>query len=563
MPNTKREIISNGFKEYLNDTSLHGLKYLAYRRGIWFQLIWVSLFINFRKNRYLTSNMLKITNYKSITCFCKQAIVIAGFVCYSGKMLYHTFEDWSQNKVLTSIDNVETPLKEVDFPTITICHEPKYEVDNWALPEMILNLAPFEEKTKTYFEPVFNNIFNEVTNAIDNAIFDKDELKQSFLSDLIEHVRQSLLANLTTFEGLETKLRDSYGKLNYEQANVFIRSTIPKSNLTLKCTQNCDEFDEKILRFLFKADALKMGYKQKLGTFLRQHIKHLGFTFDNEDVSDGPPVNGKLRYSKFCKEISQAAQNLHELLIEATNFMNFESNISIYDLPSFFKVNGGYMVDEESRSSYPFYSMCKLFEAEVNMPNKLPSCTKAWNKVLKKSNNSKDHPINSLDSNNYCLKNVQEITGMSLRNIMEVMKHAYHLGNHADLTKIYENIQNNQLLSNDKINFRKSSLVKEKYFNRMYKRSFVVDFNDVLMHPNQIQIHPVITNAGLCYSWNNENLANIFKPTKSMDDFVDVFYNEDVNQSLIQNGALKTMTFVLNKHELYLQDRLHHDLSFR
>ena len=101
----------------------------------------------------------------------------------------------------------------------------------------------------------------------------------------------------------------------------------------------------------------------------------------------------------------------------------------------------------------------------------------------------------------------------------------------------------------------------------MYKRSYDVDFNDFLMQSDsQIQIQPlfkpVVTNAGLCYSWNNEKLTNIFKTTKSMDDFIDIFYKED-EQNSIQNGALKKITFILNKHEMYLEDRAHHDLSFR
>ena len=61
----------------------------------------------------------------------------------STHMIYESIHEWANHPVITSIDNVETPLTEVDFPTLTICHEPKYQTDNWALPELILNSFAF------------------------------------------------------------------------------------------------------------------------------------------------------------------------------------------------------------------------------------------------------------------------------------------------------------------------------------------------------------------------------------------------------------------------------------
>ena len=47
--------------------------------------------------------------------------------------------------MFTSVQNIEAPLKDIDFPTITACHEPEYQPDNWALPESIFNFFAFKD----------------------------------------------------------------------------------------------------------------------------------------------------------------------------------------------------------------------------------------------------------------------------------------------------------------------------------------------------------------------------------------------------------------------------------
>ena len=54
-------------------------------------------------------------------------------------ILIGSAQDWNDNPVVTSIDTVEAPTKDIPFPSITACKKmPRYH-QPWELPEMIFN----------------------------------------------------------------------------------------------------------------------------------------------------------------------------------------------------------------------------------------------------------------------------------------------------------------------------------------------------------------------------------------------------------------------------------------
>ena len=81
------EGLKHGVTEFLAETTIHGFKYLGPRSGITAKSFW-AISIGF--------------------CLASAAI-----------MIHNAMEDWQTNPVITSIESIDFPLKEVQFPTLT------------------------------------------------------------------------------------------------------------------------------------------------------------------------------------------------------------------------------------------------------------------------------------------------------------------------------------------------------------------------------------------------------------------------------------------------------------
>ena len=139
-------------------------------------------------------------------------------------MIKESFDDWHHDPILTTMDEIGAPLSDVDFPTITICHEPKYQVDNWALPELILNFFSYESNNehelRKDFRPLLNKIFDVVETEIERSSIDFNSVSNKIHSNplnrfYLKHIMQWLLANQTNVNELEDLLKNSTGKYGH------------------------------------------------------------------------------------------------------------------------------------------------------------------------------------------------------------------------------------------------------------------------------------------------------------------------------------------------------------
>ena len=91
---------------------------------------------------------------------------------FSIKIIYDSFDDWDDNPLITNVEDFEAPLNNIEFPAITVIHEPDYQTDNWALPELILNFFYFTcskpsedcqrtEKLRQDFKPFLDYVYNQ------------------------------------------------------------------------------------------------------------------------------------------------------------------------------------------------------------------------------------------------------------------------------------------------------------------------------------------------------------------------------------------------------------------
>ena len=451
-------------------------------------------------------------------------------------------KEWNNSPVITSVDNIETPLTDVQFPTMTICHEPQYQADNWALAEMILNFFEFNcngalnhcsntETLRKDFQPFLEKIFDIVNSEIDRTSFDEDSLKKLVKTKDTNIIVQSILSNLTSVEELLQSMKNSLGK--FSSRYQFIKMFVPKTNSTVPCSSNCKDLYEKVRILLFKVHVMKkdqtMGYG--FGTLLRNFAPMLGISFDFENMN----VQSNRKIS-FCK-MPLAEQNFHHLMREIGSLLGVEA--SLFDFPNFFKVSSDAKEEGEPRLTYPLYTLCeKQNQIPYTQDDYLSSCSTNWASVIDKSN------VSML--NNYCGIDSSGLHGSDLAKVMKIIKFASHKFSKEDVEDFFS------LLNGSSIRYpltKSSYNVKNEIIKHGFQRPYIVNFKG--FSPS---FQAVLTNNGLCSSWNHGQMTGVFKDSEYLDIFKKSFMMDEMKTE-IKPASIKTVTIHLDKHGISLPDR--------
>ena len=127
---------------------------------------------------------------------------------------------------------------------------------------------------------------------------------------------------------------------------------------------------DKVIKFLVKIDAMSLFPNHFFGTLLRQLSINLGITFDNSRYS------GKDRKISFCQDISNLEHSVHKVLNKMANQMGI--NVSLLDLPKYYKVSTSYQKQNPLRKDQPFYSLCSANISTFGNSKFLPFCPLDW-----------------------------------------------------------------------------------------------------------------------------------------------------------------------------------------
>ena len=135
-------------------------------------------------------------------------MTILGFLA-SGIFIQSSFTEWDEDPVITTMDSIAAPIKDLQFPTLTACTSQNKSPDNWAALEIILNFLAF-----TCSE-------SSVTSTTTNLTYCKDtEMIRNDFKHMIDQIlRQSALivkSNGIGFNSLATGQPDK--NLNQELA---------------------------------------------------------------------------------------------------------------------------------------------------------------------------------------------------------------------------------------------------------------------------------------------------------------------------------------------------------
>ena len=485
-------------------------------------------------------------------------MVIVGCFAFSIYMINESVNEWNENPIITSVDSIESPLKEIDFPAITLCHEPQYQVDNWALTEVIFNFFEFgcstsdleckeSEMLRKDFQPYLDIIFEIITRKVDEIDLDDMSLKKVIKDKYVEVVAQAVLNNVTSIEQLTKVMKTSIGKFSSEVS--FVRKFVQESDQKLSC-DDCQELYDEARNLLFKAKVLKLSSSFGFGTLLRNFASHLGKTFDQQNV-----FVGSKRKIQLCDEFLDTEKVFHGLMLDLGKA--FGINASTHDLPAFQKIAADAKEEGEARLDYPFYTLCQYKDNDeyldiIGNKKYLPSCITKWTHILQESNVPEKNPYVEYNGT-FCSKGTANIVGSDLAKIMKVMKFAHHLQTMKDYKDFYDLLQSLNLPYTLRP-FKET--INEKFYKYESVRPFVLDY--LGLSPT---FQPVITNAGLCQAWNHQSQNEIFKDSRFLKDF-HMSFNENNSNSKGLPASIKSKLIYFDKHEVYLNDRFKSDFSF-
>ena len=56
---------------------------------------------------------------------------------------YKAYQDWNENPILMTVETLDSPLQDIEFPAVTLCPSNDFQPDNWDLTEKVLNMFKF------------------------------------------------------------------------------------------------------------------------------------------------------------------------------------------------------------------------------------------------------------------------------------------------------------------------------------------------------------------------------------------------------------------------------------
>ena len=148
---------------------------------------------------------LNIRNKYVLICILfqkTQAVILSCAFFISTNLILDGIKDWNENPVIISVDSLETPLKDIEFPALTLC--PNFEPDYTALAEELFNQFEFNcdvgdedcDQIRESFVEQLDQTYQDVQSKVNNLKFETvytatvngktPNLTGKFLSLLIE-----------------------------------------------------------------------------------------------------------------------------------------------------------------------------------------------------------------------------------------------------------------------------------------------------------------------------------------------------------------------------------------
>ena len=107
-----------------------------------------------------------------------QAVTLSCAFYTSTILILDGIKDWNENPVIISVDSLETPMKDIEFPAITLC--PNFEPDYTTLAEELFNQFKFNcdigdedcDQIRESFAGQLDQTYQDVQSRVNNLNFE-------------------------------------------------------------------------------------------------------------------------------------------------------------------------------------------------------------------------------------------------------------------------------------------------------------------------------------------------------------------------------------------------------
>ena len=316
------------------------------------------------------------------------------------------------------MDSIAAPINDIQFPTVTVCHNGQRQPDRWAYLETILNFVKFsqdcffdkyndiaEEYAKTVLDEKcdkklskvrsdFKFLLTKIANQMKGwTMFKSNTKDQPILNDFFPHYEDGyinqavadLLSKRKINRGLFFQLPAKYTATEAEisdilsyHLNVSRQVFFDSKCQDEQCWKNID-FANKALQWLH--NVANTDPNQPFGSFLASFLSEMEYTgFRNDKYLEKMPQN-------ICNKITANEKFLHNFFqrLSKSLGLNGTRTLSLLDLPMMFgnlhetTLNNGPFL---KTSQFSFYSMCQV-NPKFNPPEE-KNCFGKWLHFIEK-----------------------------------------------------------------------------------------------------------------------------------------------------------------------------------
>ena len=361
--------------------------------------------------------------------------MITGLI-WAGLLTSWSVEEWSVKQTITTLDSIAASIKDVQFPSVTVCPERFTKPDNWALPQLILNSFAFECYEKSPNSVEFPNC--TVTKKLREDFVDEivKELQSKFMSWAYDPDVQfyRVKSDLTMLDGLAIAMKQKNFSLA-ELKSIYVDNFGIKTDQVVTkelhdrfmlfkgfCKDDgCKSLANvtKIVKLVGKM-LLSTGKGIPFGTFLRSFIEVLDSDENKSSLSNAKLYNLGSKNIYRCRDISDMEESFHSILNKIAIAFGLSNNvtISLFDISSMVSTFDFENTNDMGNKDVFAYSQCQ-HESKLFV---IDQCKFKWMEYLQ---GRKGHPCKYQEA---CCHKWTGLLENDLSLIMKIMKLATGLG---------------------------------------------------------------------------------------------------------------------------------------
>ncbi|TRY73274.1 hypothetical protein TCAL_01937 [Tigriopus californicus] len=458
-----------------------------------------------------------------------------------GYLAHQSFADWSSSPVITTIDSVSASIKDLPFPTVTIC--PKLDTNQFAYPEMVANEHKFNVKLEEAQEiwKDFGFMKEKILQNIEShlARLDAEGISWPHIDEEFKFrnsVITWLFRNQTTPEKLYQEMRQSLGHdINFK---TYVRQLgkIYGKFKNLPAVQTHVE-ERRLNQSMGEADLFyKKGYLicgqngfLEFGQLLSKFSHLFGQSFQREEHHE------KIYKAQSCSLLTPDEIKIHDYYASLAKVLGF-NNISLYELP---RLAHPPPADQKGLSTFRDntpYTSCNQTRSNMRLHSTITCSQSMFTNAKRRS----EQPCIGKGSKAACCSAGQALGGLdNLENLMRVMRYARHLSPSQDnFTRFFEPFFKPDVEKQLKYpfhHFQSGYFKNGRLALNPHSAIPVCRFDDGQTFSSNEQtrtarecelIQPVITDRGMCMAFNSDSLTTLFNNNEYLQIMKKVFATE-------------------------------------